>query len=476
MLFSKTTSSPLVGRLVAGLVIGCLCAAAWAATTPPIVEAAESAEGEQAGSGVAAALLQAIEPAALREVAAEALARSPAIAQARQRAAAAYARAPQVRALPDPVAALTYFVLPPETRVGPQRFSASIQQQLPWLGKLALAERAALFTAAAAEAEVERARLDVLTEVRRLAYELAFHGAHGPIVEAERGALVRYEKAAQARYGAGTGLQQAIVRIQAQITRSDIRLLEIAEHHGALLAALNALRDRPADTPVGALILPPPEEPRFDRTMLRQAARQRRPELAAADAEIAAHDAQVALAEKRFRPDLTLGLSYTEVGRRDDDLGRANPPQDNGDDILALTGSIALPLRRRKLEAGVVEAQAARRVAEEGKRRLQTEIERAIGDLTARLPLLYEHWVLLETVLLTQAREALRSAETAYSTGRLQAVELLDAEVVLYEVQIAAARTRADFAVARAELERAVAHPLNAEEGTPMGEGEDHGR
>jgi outer membrane protein TolC len=416
-------------------------------------------------------LLQALEPRALREIAADVLERNPDIARARYRAVAAAARAPQVRAFPDPVAALTFFALSPETRVGPQELSVSLRQRFPWFGKLALKERAALYAAAAAEAKVEAIRLDVLTEARRLVYELSFLDSHQEIVEGERGTLARFEKAAQARYAAGTGLQQESVRIQAQITRTDTRLLDIAERRASLLAILNALRDRRADEPVAAVTVPEPREPVFDRAGLGQDARERRPELAAADAEIAARGTLIELAHKSFRPDLTFGLSYTSVGRRGDLPGRVNPPPDNGDDIFALTGSLNLPVRRRKLAAGVEEAQASRWAAEEDKRRILAGIERSIGDLTARMPLLFEHWRLLGSVLQIQAREALRSAETAYRTGRLNAVDLLDSEVVLFEVRIATARTRTDLAIAQAELERAVAHSLK-----PSQKSQDHDR
>ncbi len=404
-------------------------------------------------------LLQSIDNAALRQLVSEVLERNPDIARARQQAAAVAARAPQVRALPDPVAAWTLFVLPVETRVGAQRLSASIRQKFPWFGKLALKEQAALYAAAAAEANVETIRLDMLTDARRLAYELSFLAAQEGIVKAERGILDRFEQAAQARYSAGTGLQQESVRIQAQITRVDTRLLEISERRASLLAALNALRDRPSDEPVAAVPLPEPQEPVFDRGGLLNDARARRPELAAAAAKIAAAGTLAELAEKNFRPDVTFGVSYTAVERRDDAAGRANPPASNGDDILALTGSLNLPVWRHKLKAGVEEAQASRWAAEEGERRILAAIERSIGDLTARMPLLFDHWQLLETVLRVQAREALRSAETAYTTGRLNAVDLLDAEVVLFEVRIATARTRTDLAVAQVELERAVAGP-----------------
>ncbi len=424
-----------------------------------------SAESRAVGDGAlgaAEALLKSIASPGLRDLIAEVLERNPEIARMQRLAAVAETKAPQLRALPDPVAALTLFVLAPETRTGPQRLSASLSQKFPWFGKLALRQQAALYMAAAARAEVEKVRLDKLTQTRRLAHQLVFLDAYEAIVKAERRTLVRYEKTTQARYAAGTGLQQEIVRLQAQITRLDTRLLEILERRSGLLADLNRLRDRPAGTSIDGLGTHQPIEPRFDVTALRRMARSHRPELVAAEARLAAGSVLVSLAEKSFRPDITLGLSYTAVEGRDDTAGRLNPPDDNGDDILALMGSLNLPVRRKKLEAGLQEAQASRWVSEEDKRAILADIESTLGDLTTRMPLLFEHLSLLESVLHKQAREALRSAETAYSTGRLNAVDLLDAEVVLFEVQIAAARTRADLAVAWSELERAVGHSIQS--------------
>lgn len=436
----------------------------WASAPESNVSAhsTDLAVADDTWSGAAESLLRSIRSPSLHELIAEVLERNPEIARAERLAVAAETRAPQVRALPDPIVALSLFALPPETRTGPQRLSASIRQKFPWFGKLALREQAALYAAAAARAEVVRVRLDKLTTTRKLAHELAFLSAYEAILEEERSTLVRYEKAAQALYAAGTGLQQGIVRIQAQVTRTDTRLLEISERRSALVAQLNRLRDRSAAAPIDSLNGNDPGEPSFDAMALRGLARSHRPELAAAEARIAAGSALVSLAEKNFRPDFTLGLSYTAVEQRDDRAARLNPPEDDGDDILALTGSLNLPVRRKKLAAGLEEATALRWAAEEEKRAVLADIESEIGDLATRMPLLFEHLTLLETVLQKQAREALRSAETAYSTGKLNAVDLLDAEIVLFEVQIAAARTRTDLAVAWAELERAVGQPIES--------------
>ena len=86
---------------------------------------------------------------------------------------------------------------------------------------------------------------------------------------------------------------------------------------------------------------------------------------------------------------------------------------------------------------------------------------RARRHAAARLPLLYRQWKLFADVLLAQAEEALSSSEAAYTTGKLNALDLLDAEHVLFEVRTATARTRADHAITLAELEGAIAQPIH---------------
>jgi hypothetical protein len=101
------------------------------------------------GASVASRILANIEESALRELSEEVLERNPGVAAAEARARSVAQRVPQVKALPDPVASLTAFLQTPETRTGPQRLSVGVVQGLPWFGKLALKQQAALYAAAA---------------------------------------------------------------------------------------------------------------------------------------------------------------------------------------------------------------------------------------------------------------------------------------------------------------------------------------
>lgn len=406
-----------------------------------------------------------LEDPILADLASQVLDRNPRIAQARSRARAARHQAPQMKALPDPVLGATAFALRPETRVGPQTIMGSLSQRFPWFGKLSLREKAALQRADGLDADVEALRLNLITETRRLYYETAFLDAWRQVVAADRVTLIQFEELARSRYSSGVGIEQAVVKIQAEITRAEMRLLDIDTRRATTVSALNSLRDLPQTTAVPELSLPRYAEIPLDRESLRARALATRPEISQADFEIGRAETLVELALKEYRPDITVAATYTRVGLRSDPAGIAAPPLDNGKDVFAVSASINLPIKRGKLRAGVSEAEELRASAAEGKRSAVTDIDRSLGELWDRITLTFQQLRLFDRVLGIQAEQSLRSAQAAYASGSLSSLDLLDAERVLLDVRTATERARADYAIAIARLEGAVGEPLIASGG-----------
>lgn len=406
----------------------------------------------------------ALEDPSLRAVVREALERNPSVAAAGARARAARHLAPQAKALPDPMIGATGYLSSPETRVGPQRLMATLSQRFPWFGKLGLREQAALQQAKAFDADVESRRLDLVTEVRRLVYEIAFLDAFRAVIQTDRETLIHYEQLARARYASGVGIEQGVIKIQAEITQDDNRLLDIATLRATLVASLNSLRDRPQETRIPAITLPPPmSETAPPLAALRARALEARPELDAADADIDRSDTLIELAQKDYKPDFTVGATYGLVSGRTDLVGGLMPPPDNGKDVFGISLSLNLPIKRGKLNAGLEQATELRLAAVERKRDVTSVIDGALGELVERLRLSGEQVQLFERVLLIQAEQSLRSAESGYAAGSLNSLDLLDAERVLLEVRTGTERARADHAVALARLEGVIGEPLGPE-------------
>lgn len=405
-------------------------------------------------------ILQSLSNTELRALISETLERNPGVARAQAQARAADLRAPQVRALPDPVAGVTAWLKGAETRTGPQVLTLSWVQALPWLSKFDLKEQAVLFESSALHFDVEASRLALVTSVRRLYYELAFLAQHKEITRDYLDHLRQHEEISQSRYATGTGASQDVIKIQAEITLADNLLLDIDQRRIDLEAQINDLRDRTASSAILPAVLPAGVEIRSDVQVLREFAEESRPEVTAADARIAAAEARIKLADKEYRPNFKVGLTYTFVNPREDQAGMLNPPEGNGDDIFGIQGGVSVPIWRKRLKSGAQEASELELSAREAKRDVLSGIESALGDLVQRIPLAWQQLRLLEDILILQAEESVQSAQSGYGSGALNALDLLDAEHVLFEADTAIARAQADYAIRLAQLEGEVGGPI----------------
>jgi len=409
------------------------------------------------GTGPADHVADGVADRGVQELLDDVLERNIEIAEVSLRLSAAAHRTTTARALPDPRAEVTAFVLPPETRVGPQRFAARVSQQLPGGGKRGISEKAADFQRRALAADLQALRLRVVTETRRLVVEIGYLDEASRVLADDRATLAHFEELARARYASGTGLQMDAIQLQAEMTRLETREAELDARRSDLVAEINRLRDRPGaafgSAPVVSI---PPLALHWNE--LREVAMASRPELIGDDARIQRSATMTELATKERSPDFSVGLTYAYVDKRTD----IDVPN-NGQDVLGISGGVTIPLWKTATNAEI-EATAQLRLADEAaRRRTVAEIERELERLEGRIPEIERRLALLTDVLPIQTEQALTSAEAAYATGRVDALALLDAERVQLDVRLSAARSRADLAVTLVDLEGTIGAPL------PMG-------
>ena len=419
------------------------------------VASSETIGGETTAASEEGPAFYAAEPV-LREYVVEAIDANPSVQEALAGYRAALERVPQVEALPDPMLSYTQAIRSVETRVGPQRNTFMLSQAFPWFGKLSLRGKVAL-QKAAAHREMYRARQrQVIADVKKTYYSMAYFDAALRITEEEHAVLDHYERLAQTRYATGGGLQQAVIKIQAEITKVINRLDILRQQRESLSARLNTLLDREPEGPiarVSRLALP---EVEIDLGELYALGTANRQELKAAEQLIEGRERAIELAGKDSWPSLRISAGFVNVGERNDPAGIAQPPPDNGKNAFNVSLGLSLPLWRGKYSAGVREA--SERMLAEQKRyaQLRNTMELSIRDETLRFETLREQIELFERALIPQAEEALRSTESGYATGQLGVLDLLDSERVLLGVRLTHAQYQTDLMSALARLERAV--------------------
>ena len=449
-------------RAVAGVAAAALLPALAAAQAAPQEAAFHAAE---ASVSRPAKSLQNLQEDALAFYAAEAdlaayvgaaLAHNPSVLEARARHEAARQRVPQVSALPDPVVSFTQALRSLETRVGPQLNSVTLTQAFPWVGTLALRGRVALLEATALRHLYEAARRDVVAQVKEAFYHLAYVDAALGLAREERSLLEHYEAVATTRYATGQGLQQAVIRLQAEIARVINREHQLDRQRATLAARLNHLRDRPAAEAVPAVPALARADADFDRERLHRLGERNRQELLAASALVEGGERAVDLARRNGRPNFTASVGVTNVGRRGDPASLPVPPPDDGRNAMTLSLAVSLPLWGAKYRAGIEQAAGDLQARLYQRDAARNMMEMAVEDAVVRLETLDRQIDLLDTVLVPQTEEALRATEAAYETGQLGVLDLLDSERTLIDIRSLRARYVSDHLIALTALERAI--------------------
>ncbi|MDE0103907.1 MAG: TolC family protein [Bryobacterales bacterium] len=368
---------------------------------------------------------------------------------------AARHRGPQEAALPDPTVSFIQFARTVETRVGPQQRMLSVSQGIPGLGKRAVKSQLASKSAEVQDEVYSATKAEIVLRVKHAYYELGYLDRALAKTRADEGLLEHFEEIARRRYAQGFGLQADSLRLQAQIMRAVHRRQQLLGRRVDLEAALNSLRDVPADTEISEVFLPHVPDLDLERESLGAIGRQARSEVRAAFRRIEENEKLVHLARIRHRPDLTLGLAWGNIRARG--AQTAGPPiPGDGKDSYAVSIGVTLPLFRRKYDAGIREAAERLHAARLAYRDSTSMMDAEIRSLSFRIENTESQIRLFETTLLPQAEQALESTLAAYATGAIEVTGLLDIQRTLLDVQLGLARLQADYLKAVADLERAI--------------------
>jgi outer membrane protein TolC len=388
---------------------------------------------------------------------------NPAIWEAEHRWRAALQRIPQVSSLPDPMVTITPFISSPETRVGPQELALGISQKFPWFGKLDAKGEIALRDALAAAEQYQAQIREIVTAVKRAYYSLAYLDEAIRITAEDKELLEHFEEMAQARYSTGKGIQQAVIKIQAEITSDDERMYMLRQQRESVAANLNTLMDRLPHDPVPSLAAVTIPDVSLNLDELYKTGRTHRHELKAAEYMIEKGEQAEILAKKEFFPDFNVGLNYIFVDEREDRAGRLNRPEDNGQDVFAVMLGFNIPLWEGKKMSRVRGATELKYANERMYEKVENSMAFAVRDGVLRAETALDQMNLYEKVLIPQAEQALESTEAAYATGKLGSLDLIDSERFLIKVRLAQAKLKSDYMKALADIERAVGAAFPAE-------------
>ena len=374
---------------------------------------------------------------------AEAVERSPEIRAARELAEAALQRIRPSEALPDPMVSLGYQNEGGSPSLGTETgtwLQLMAQQAFPFPGKLKLAGRIASSQGAEAGTRAERARLGVEAAVRRAWATLVAARENGFTTDEQIAAWKEIAEITKARYSAGMGNQQDLLRAQSERTRLEQQKVRDEAAADLALVELSRILLRPVESSLasGSRLLPAKVSVPARAAVLAEA-EGASPELKEVLLQEERARLEVELARKAFSPDFVAQAAY---------MNRAGLPL-----MWSASLGVTVPLwtgsKQRPLLAEAVGRERAARAAEEAVRaRLRSSTEARL----VRLAQLAREARIDTEGILVQDRLSVDAALASYTSGGVPFVTVLEALGTLFADRRAAVERAADFLKTEADL------------------------
>ncbi len=384
----------------------------------------------------------------------QALRQNPKLQAAHSRALGSQARIGQASAWDDPQAGVEFYATPityanPFTRG--METDYFLQQMIPLFGKKGLMQDAAEAGARMSEQSAVAAERDLTAEVKK-AYAMILAAQERIDVNTENQRLLgQLIESARSRYAVGIASLGDILKAQVEMGKLQNERSDLDQDLAGAVSMMNALRNLPADAPLGRLaVLPLAPVP---GTLADATARalENRPELRGMGFELAMNKADLSASERERVPDLMVRGTYKQMRE--------------GTDQWAAMFSINIPIApwagskySGKIEEQTLNVKATEQSLAEMRNMVQAEVHTTWARATTRWQQIQRY----RTNMLPQAQQALESTLASYESGRVDFLSVLDSYRMLEMLKMDYYMLLGDYSVSLAQLERAVGSELRS--------------
>jgi outer membrane protein, heavy metal efflux system len=357
---------------------------------------------------------------------------------------------------PDPELNLTYYPEPIESRLGPLDWSASLNQKIPFPGKLTQAGKVVEAEARVAHIKLDRTVKGVIASVRVSFHELLYIRTAKEVAAHNLTLLEHLRKVGETAYAKDRAALIDMVKAQSQFGQLRYDSILLDELELTEKTRLNGLLNRSPDARIGRLLAEGFQPLVFDLKSLYRMAETNQDEIRIARTLVEKAGALVDLAWYENLPDFKLGILYTGVGEPDVPFR----PSGSGRDSIGVQVGITIPLWFEKNRGRAGRAQAEMQRARAVQTASINEIRTKVHQLFFRLENARRLIELYKNDLLPQAINAMEIAETWYREGQASFSDFVETQAVYYNFQLSLARARADYGKYLAGLEQLVGQTI----------------
>jgi outer membrane protein TolC len=338
----------------------------------------------------------------------------------------------------------------------------SLEQMVMFPGKLSTMKKAELKKKEMVQFDRTTLERELIYKIIDAFYEIYLIDRQIGINRESQALLSRIVDIARTQYEVGMGKQADILRAQAELSNLRKRLAGLEQGRQSMSGMINALRNKPVETPIDTTgeIFPEIFSVSFDK--LRAEAAGNRPELKAMQANLAMKKTELTVANLEWYPDFMVKGTYSDkrpipsstdaMSLESGSSGQKNP--DTWSIMLGVTIPEA-PWTFGKSSSAQNQAKASITGAEADLDEMYNMVQSEIFDAFTQVQSTIQQLRLAQKTLLPQAQQAFESALASYRTGGQEFTMLLDAQRMLLMARDDYHMTVMNYLVSLAKLERA---------------------
>ncbi len=344
--------------------------------------------------------------------------------------------------LPDPMAMISLTGPTNGSWVGEPMATPNVMigltQMIPFPGKLGAMKNAAKDMAGGHRESLENTRQNMAAMVRSAYYELAYWDDALETVENNISFFDELEAVAREKYRVGQGIQANVLQAQAMRTRLEDEKLMVVKMIGMSQVMLAQLISDPSMEPVKASLPEMANLPLLDKSVLLSNLERENPRLRKSAFEIDMRRNMLRNAKLDYLPDFTFGVSYG--------FGQASEmiPM-SGENMLGVSAGINIPLWAGWKQKNMVSsARADLRQAEYMKLDMNDQLRFELDKHLLEYDRDRSRYTLYKESLIPQSRAELESARVAYEVGKLEFMNVINAQMGLFDAELELRKSLAD--------------------------------
>jgi len=322
----------------------------------------------------------------------------------------------------------------------------SLQQMIPFPGKLSAMGSAAVSNANMEDQGLRALRRKVVRQLKSAYYELYLAQRKIQINSENQGLMRRFVDIAQKHYEVGMGKQADILRAQTELSTLVNGGINLQKEKKVAESMINMILSRPTDQPLGFVPEIEQDIPEWSFASLRTLALESRPELKAMQSNISMNKSELGVAKREYYPDLMARVTYKDMATTSNDFWSV---------MVGFSIPLA-PWSSGRYTSKVEENELNVRRAEDDQTTMQNMVLFELQDALVKVRTNQNLVLLYKNTVIPQAEQTLQSTVASYQTGKTEFLMVIDAYRMVLMAKLDYYMAVMNEMASQAQLEQAV--------------------